>query len=133
MISTMLALRILCYNIHLLIYLFTHLLIYSFIHLFVRSFVRSFIDIKINNIITLPTKTFWQQRYEKAIALEKDHLFEINYAITLYNMGDLEKSKQHLNDFERLFSALDEESKNSDSDILEKRQQLLALFAPGVW
>ena len=69
-------------------------------------------------------------RYEKAIALEKDHVFEINYAITLYNQGELEKAKQHLNDFERLFTALDEETKNSDSDVLEKRQQLLAVLAP---
>jgi rubrerythrin len=68
-------------------------------------------------------------RYEKAIALEKDHVYEINYAITLYNRGDLEKSKQHLNEFERLFTALDEETKNSDSDVLEKRQQLLSVFA----
>lgn len=70
------------------------------------------------------------QSYEKAIALESDHIFEINYAITLYNRGDLEKSKKHFSDFEKLFSAMDEESKNADTEVLEKRQQLLSVFSP---
>jgi len=66
--------------------------------------------------------------YEKAIELESDHIFEINYAITLYNKGELEKSKKHFSEFERLFNALDEESKNADPDVLEKRQQLLSVL-----
>lgn len=66
--------------------------------------------------------------YEKAIELESDHIFEINYAITLYNKGELEKSKKHFSEFERLFNTLDEESKNADPDVLEKRQQLLSVL-----
>lgn len=68
-------------------------------------------------------------RYEKAIELESDHIFEINYAITLYNKGEMEKSKKHFAEFERLFNALDDESKNADADVLEKRQQLLSVFS----
>lgn len=60
--------------------------------------------------------------------MESDHIFEINYAITLYNKGELEKSKKHFSEFERLFNALDEESKNADPDVLEKRQVLLAVL-----
>jgi Bardet-Biedl syndrome 4 protein len=69
--------------------------------------------------------------YEKALELEKyfsllskltnlrrDHVFELNYAISLYNRGELEKSRLHFLSFENLFLQLDEETKNSDTDIL---------------
>jgi Bardet-Biedl syndrome 4 protein len=69
--------------------------------------------------------------YEKAIELEtyvniltklnwfyRDHIFELNYAITLFNRGDSAKSQAHFRKFEQLFQELDEETKNSDSDVL---------------
>ncbi len=74
-------------------------------------------------------KYFDYLRYEKAIELESDHIFEINYAITLYNKGDIDRAKLHFAEFERLFGTLDDESKNSDADVVERRQQLLSAFS----
>jgi Bardet-Biedl syndrome 4 protein len=59
--------------------------------------------------------------YEKSLELESDHIFELNYSITLYNRGDMAKAKQHFKVFEQLFNELDEETKNSDSDVLVQR------------
>uniref|UniRef100_A0A7S3GDF2 Uncharacterized protein n=1 Tax=Palpitomonas bilix TaxID=652834 RepID=A0A7S3GDF2_9EUKA len=66
--------------------------------------------------------------YEKAIEMESDYMFELNYSITLYNNGDVEKAKQHFVEFERLFQELDEETKNADPDVLEQRQALVMLL-----
>ena len=44
--------------------------------------------------------------YEKAIEMESDHLFELNYAITLSNNGEYESAKEHFLEFERLFQAV---------------------------
>jgi Bardet-Biedl syndrome 4 protein len=66
--------------------------------------------------------------YEKAISMESDHLFELNYAITLYNNEQLEDAKQHFAEFEKLFQELDEEARISDPDILEIRQQVSSLL-----
>jgi len=41
--------------------------------------------------------------YEKAIELESDHLFHLNFAIMLYNHDDVERATQHLQSFEELF------------------------------
>ena len=59
--------------------------------------------------------------YEKAIDLDNDYLFHLNYAITLYHNGHLEQARQHYLDFRRLFDALDNDAKGSDSDVLEVR------------
>jgi len=64
--------------------------------------------------------------YEKAIDMETDHLFELNYAITLCNHGELAKAKQHFEAFESLFQALDTDTKNSDPEVLEQRTALAA-------
>merc|ERR1712060_298179 len=62
--------------------------------------------------------------YEKAIDMEEDHLFELNYAITLASNEDLERSREHFEEFEKLFQKLDDEAKNNDSEVLEMRQLL---------
>ena len=41
--------------------------------------------------------------YEKAIDMESDHLFHLNYAITLYNNEDFDNSEKHFIAFEKLF------------------------------
>eukprot|EP01061_Rhynchopus_euleeides_P047827 TRINITY_DN9864_c0_g4_i1.p2 TRINITY_DN9864_c0_g4~~TRINITY_DN9864_c0_g4_i1.p2 ORF type:complete len:424 (+),score=149.22 TRINITY_DN9864_c0_g4_i1:287-1558(+) len=38
--------------------------------------------------------------YEKAISMERDHLFELNYSITLVNNEEQELAKQHYQEFE---------------------------------
>eukprot|EP01006_Ploeotia_vitrea_P030512 TRINITY_DN62906_c0_g1_i1.p1 TRINITY_DN62906_c0_g1~~TRINITY_DN62906_c0_g1_i1.p1 ORF type:complete len:441 (-),score=29.92 TRINITY_DN62906_c0_g1_i1:114-1436(-) len=62
--------------------------------------------------------------YEKAISMEGDHLFELNFAITLFNNDDPENAKAHFAEFEKLFQELDEDTRISDPDILDVRQQL---------
>eukprot|EP01047_Picozoa_sp_COSAG01_P038510 COSAG01_NODE_3129_length_6538_cov_5.398354_2_plen_357_part_00 len=62
--------------------------------------------------------------YEKAIEMESDHLFELNFAITLCNNGEFDAAKHHFLEFEKLFQALDSETKNSDADVLDQRQAL---------
>mmetsp|Transcript_15032 Transcript_15032/g.41072 ORF Transcript_15032/g.41072 Transcript_15032/m.41072 type:complete len:466 (-) Transcript_15032:165-1562(-) len=62
--------------------------------------------------------------YEKAIDMEEDHLFELNYAITLALNDDLERARQHFLEFERLFGAFDEEIRNQNPELLEQRQLL---------
>lgn len=66
--------------------------------------------------------------YEKAIEMEQDHLFELNYAITLYNNGQLEAARHHFLEFDKLFERLDDEEKNSNKVILEKRQKLAGVL-----
>merc|ERR1719353_2307291 len=40
------------------------------------------------------------QAYEKAIDMEEDHLFELNYAITLFNNDEVDKARAHYAEFE---------------------------------
>ena len=44
------------------------------------------------------------QAYEKAIEMEEDHLFHLNYAITLMNNSESSRAQQHYQKFEELFS-----------------------------
>ncbi|KAL0486219.1 Bardet-Biedl syndrome 4 protein [Acrasis kona] len=67
--------------------------------------------------------------YEKAIEMESDHMFELNYAITLYNHDDFDSARHHLLQFERLFSELDEEEREAEQNVLETRQRLSAALA----
>ena len=57
-----------------------------------------------------------------------DHLFELNYAITLYNHDEIEAAKVHFTQFEKLFQELDDSEKNADPTVLEKRQKLASLL-----
>eukprot|EP01064_Diplonema_japonicum_P039200 TRINITY_DN9778_c1_g4_i1.p1 TRINITY_DN9778_c1_g4~~TRINITY_DN9778_c1_g4_i1.p1 ORF type:complete len:438 (+),score=30.13 TRINITY_DN9778_c1_g4_i1:70-1383(+) len=66
--------------------------------------------------------------YEKAISMERDHLFELNYAITLFNNDEPELARQHFQEFEACFSELDDETRQSDQDILDARGHLQGVF-----
>ena len=61
------------------------------------------------------------QAYEKAIEMEDDHLFQLNYSITLLNNDDPGRAAQHYADFERIFSKMDDEARNSDPEVMEQR------------
>mmetsp|Transcript_19692 Transcript_19692/g.37527 ORF Transcript_19692/g.37527 Transcript_19692/m.37527 type:complete len:416 (+) Transcript_19692:40-1287(+) len=67
--------------------------------------------------------------YEKAIEMESDHLFELNYAITLYNNEELERSRHHFEEFNRLYEELDNETKGSDPDVVEQKNNLALALA----
>ena len=62
--------------------------------------------------------------YEKAIDMEADHLFFLNYAITLTNADELDKAREHFTRFEELFSKLDADAKGNDAEVLDMRQAL---------
>ena len=62
--------------------------------------------------------------YEKAIDMEADHLFFLNYAITLTNAEEFEKAREHFRRFEELFGKLDSDAKSNDAEVLDMRQAL---------
>eukprot|EP01112_Ceratiomyxa_fruticulosa_P004571 TRINITY_DN1510_c0_g1_i3.p1 TRINITY_DN1510_c0_g1~~TRINITY_DN1510_c0_g1_i3.p1 ORF type:complete len:446 (-),score=106.20 TRINITY_DN1510_c0_g1_i3:95-1432(-) len=67
--------------------------------------------------------------YEKALSVESDPLIHLNYAIMLFNRGEIVKARNHFTEFEHLFQSLEEEARNADQDVLEQRallQQQLA-------
>ena len=66
------------------------------------------------------------QAYEKAIEMEEDHLFRLNYAITLINNDDAPRAAQHFAEFELLFEKLDDEAKTADPEVNEQRMGLHA-------
>ena len=49
--------------------------------------------------------------YAKAIELETDHLFHLNYAVTLWNGGEEARCREQFEIFERLFEGLDRETR----------------------
>jgi Bardet-Biedl syndrome 4 protein len=55
----------------------------------------------------------------------RDHLFHLNYAITLYNNDEMERAKIQFDRFEEIYETLDEEAKNSDPEVNEQRHTLL--------
>eukprot|EP00321_Phaeocystis_globosa_P008883 CAMPEP_0118817780 /NCGR_PEP_ID=MMETSP1162-20130426/5612_1 /TAXON_ID=33656 /ORGANISM="Phaeocystis Sp, Strain CCMP2710" /LENGTH=420 /DNA_ID=CAMNT_0006747899 /DNA_START=17 /DNA_END=1278 /DNA_ORIENTATION=+ len=62
--------------------------------------------------------------YEKAIDMEEDHLFELNYSITLFNNDEVDKARAHYAEFEKLWARLDEDTKNADQEVVEQQQAL---------
>mmetsp|Transcript_2780 Transcript_2780/g.7462 ORF Transcript_2780/g.7462 Transcript_2780/m.7462 type:complete len:425 (-) Transcript_2780:255-1529(-) len=62
--------------------------------------------------------------YEKAIDMESDHMFHLNFSITLFNHGDAAEAKRQFTLFNDLYSQLDEEQRNSDPEVNEQRQLL---------
>lgn len=68
--------------------------------------------------------------YEKAIDMEEDHLFELNYSITLFNNDELDKARAHYAEFEKLWARLDEDTKNSDQEVVEQQQALGEALRP---
>lgn len=67
--------------------------------------------------------------YDKAIEMETDHLFHLNYAITLFNNNQVEHAREQFELFERVFRDLDEESRNSDPEVLENQDVLRRLLS----
>jgi len=59
-----------------------------------------------------------------------DHLFELNYAITLFNHEELDTAKQHFREFKTLWNELDEEVKNADPDVIEQMAELEQALGP---
>jgi len=64
------------------------------------------------------------QAYEKAIEMEEDHLFRLNFAITLVNHDEFERAAENYAEFERLFAKLDDEARNADPEVNEQRNAL---------
>ncbi|CAJ1419856.1 unnamed protein product [Effrenium voratum] len=62
--------------------------------------------------------------YEKAIEMDSDHMFHLNFAITLFNHGDVAEAKRQFDLFNDSFQLLDEEQRNSDPEVNEQRQLL---------
>ena len=56
-------------------------------------------------------------------------MFHLNYAVTLLNAGDENRARQQFEEFERLFSELDDETKGSDPDVLLQRNLLTRAMA----
>ncbi|KAG6972063.1 hypothetical protein JG688_00004153 [Phytophthora aleatoria] len=63
--------------------------------------------------------------FDKAIEMERDHMFHLNYAITLYNNDEMERAKVQFDRFEEIFEGLDEEARSADPEVQEQRQALL--------
>jgi Bardet-Biedl syndrome 4 protein len=62
--------------------------------------------------------------YEKAIDMEKDHLFELNYAICLCTHGETDSARTHYKEFKKLWADLDDEVKSSDPEVIEQMAEL---------
>ncbi|RHY21043.1 hypothetical protein DYB25_006015 [Aphanomyces astaci] len=63
--------------------------------------------------------------YEKAIEMDADHLFHLNYAITLLNNDEIERAKVQFDKFDAIFNTLDEATQSSDPEVMAQRQALL--------
>ena len=60
--------------------------------------------------------------------MESDHLFELNYAITLYKHGDSKQCQQHFARFKELWAELDDDVKNADPGVEQQYNQLRKLL-----
>ncbi len=67
--------------------------------------------------------------YEKAISMEENRLFELNYAVSLANTGRYDKAREHLAAFERLDARLDEEERDAEPQVYEQRDLLKQLLS----
>jgi len=67
--------------------------------------------------------------YEKAVDMDTDHTFHLNFAITLLNNGDTVEARKQFEAFESVFSQLDEEQKGADPEVNEQRQLLQRLLS----
>merc|ERR1719263_1327781 len=66
--------------------------------------------------------------YEKAIDMEPDHMFHLNFAITLFNHGDTAEAKRQFTLFNDLFLQLDDEQKSSDPDVNDQNNFLASVL-----
>jgi len=62
--------------------------------------------------------------YRRAIEMESDHLFHLNYAITLCNHDQNAEATKHFEIAKELFNGLDEDSKNADPDVIKRIEAL---------
>merc|ERR1712087_661015 len=69
--------------------------------------------------------------YEKAIDMDSDHMFHLNFAITLFNHGDANEAKRQYVLFNDIFSQLEEGQRNSDPDVNEQRNTLARVLMSG--
>lgn len=50
--------------------------------------------------------------------MTSDHVFELNFAVTLLLRNQVEAARQHFEKFEKLFQELDEETRNADPEVV---------------
>lgn len=62
--------------------------------------------------------------YEKAIEMEQDPLFLLNYAITLWNNGEVERAADAYEESSRMLAEWDEETRNAHKDMLAAKEKL---------
>ena len=66
------------------------------------------------------------QAYEKAVGLDgEDYMTHLNYAVTLANCGEHDKSQQHLDVYKSLLKTLDEDAvSNMDDEVTRMARDL---------
>ena len=66
------------------------------------------------------------QAYSKAVALDgDDYMTHLNFAVTLANCGEKERSKEHLAQYKKLLKTLDEDAlSNMDDDVTRMAKHL---------
>jgi Bardet-Biedl syndrome 4 protein len=69
--------------------------------------------------------------FEKAIEMDQDHLFHLNYSIVLWNHDDKPRSRDHFLEFERVFMELDDHERTSDADVLRQQGVMRKLLKMG--
>eukprot|EP00357_Protocruzia_adherens_P018472 CAMPEP_0115007542 /NCGR_PEP_ID=MMETSP0216-20121206/21264_1 /TAXON_ID=223996 /ORGANISM="Protocruzia adherens, Strain Boccale" /LENGTH=425 /DNA_ID=CAMNT_0002374549 /DNA_START=39 /DNA_END=1316 /DNA_ORIENTATION=- len=62
--------------------------------------------------------------FEKAISMERDHLFFLNYSVVLVNAGQIDSAKKMFGEFEVVFGELPEDIQSADVDVTEQRNLL---------
>ncbi|KAL0055485.1 hypothetical protein WJX82_001054 [Trebouxia sp. C0006] len=66
--------------------------------------------------------------YEKAIELDDDMMFRLNYAITLSNYEERDLAKEQFDRFERIFSSVGRDTQTADADVVQQQQLLLDIL-----
>lgn len=62
--------------------------------------------------------------YEKAISMEEDHMNHLNFAITLFNHGEVDKAREHFLKFKELFESVDQQDVEHDVEVTAQYQAL---------
>jgi Bardet-Biedl syndrome 4 protein len=65
--------------------------------------------------------------YDKAISMEADYVFELNYAVMQYNRADFDNAKKHYQECSKLWDELDDEAKSQDKEA-ERTKRLLGKY-----
>ena len=61
--------------------------------------------------------------YEKAMGMEEDHMTHLNFAITLYNFGDVARAKEEFAHFQRMFASCGSDVEH-DEDVTSQASAL---------